>query len=49
MNTGEGQTPLAEDEGRRRQVFEVVVGDVKGIPEGSSAKGASAWPQMYYA
>ncbi|KAA1473359.1 hypothetical protein DENSPDRAFT_802463 [Dentipellis sp. KUC8613] len=35
LQTGEGQTPLAEDEGRRRQVLTSVLGEVKSLGEGS--------------
>ncbi|KAF8462486.1 PCI-domain-containing protein [Russula ochroleuca] len=31
----EGQTPLSEDVGRRRDVFSAVLGDVKGLGEGT--------------
>ncbi|TFY82705.1 hypothetical protein EWM64_g1301 [Hericium alpestre] len=35
LQVGEGQTPIAQDEGRRRQVFSNVLGDVTGLGEGS--------------
>lgn len=31
----DGQTPLSEDIGRRREVFSSVFGDVKGVGEGT--------------
>ncbi|KAH9983835.1 PCI-domain-containing protein [Russula vinacea] len=35
LTVEEGQTPLSEDIGRRREVFSVVLGDVKGLGEGT--------------
>ncbi|ETW83622.1 hypothetical protein HETIRDRAFT_116256 [Heterobasidion irregulare TC 32-1] len=35
LQVGEGQTPISEDEGRRKQVFLNVFGEVKGFGEGS--------------
>lgn len=36
----EGQTPLSEDVARRREVFSAVLGDIKGLGEGTE-RGAS--------
>ena len=35
LNIPEGETPLSEDEGKRREVLRLVLGEVKGLGEGN--------------
>jgi translation initiation factor 3 subunit M len=42
----EGQTPLSEDIERRREVFSAVLGDVKGLGEGTERGAVKDFPHL---